>query len=344
MTPTPEDDLAVGMLGHRIRHHAGDNPGQRAGMADLASPAAADPIDAYGNMKTVSPFSTASAFAAAGEKRAGARKPSASDSALPITPAYTKSRLNFTSCLQGNKASFPASVALCYYGYRYYDPATGRWPSRDPIQERGGLNLYGFVDNDGLNQWDFLGLLSASASLCRALADTMNILENEMASTRETYNSIGNAMNFVGNQLRSIYEDVSWNTLQSLLTDMAYNQMQDMAELTAEGLSIFIGAGSLIKAGMCPTKAYLKSGGLAAYPIWSTWNDITGSIEAQDKVLIVLGPYYQKIGGLFEQGRQLTSMEGQVRDRMLKLVDSYNVYVDLYIKYGCCCKDEIGYY
>ena len=35
---------------------------------------------------------------------------------------------------------------------------TGRWPSRDPIEERGGLNLYGFVGNDALNQWDLLGL------------------------------------------------------------------------------------------------------------------------------------------------------------------------------------------
>jgi RHS repeat-associated protein len=44
------------------------------------------------------------------------------------------------------------------YGYRYYDPKTGRWPSRDPIEENGGVNLYGFVYNDGVNQWDYLGL------------------------------------------------------------------------------------------------------------------------------------------------------------------------------------------
>ena len=31
------------------------------------------------------------------------------------------------------------------------------WPSRDPIGEMGGLNLYGFVGNDGVNQWDILG-------------------------------------------------------------------------------------------------------------------------------------------------------------------------------------------
>ena len=46
---------------------------------------------------------------------------------------------------------------LNYYAYRYYDPLSGRWPSRDPIGENGGINLYGFVENDGVNKWDNLG-------------------------------------------------------------------------------------------------------------------------------------------------------------------------------------------
>ena len=44
-----------------------------------------------------------------------------------------------------------------YYGYRYYDPLTGRWPSRDPMGEEGGEDLYGFVGNDGVNALDMLG-------------------------------------------------------------------------------------------------------------------------------------------------------------------------------------------
>jgi integrase/recombinase XerD len=52
-------------------------------------------------------------------------------------------------------ADFRPSVT--YYGYRWYDPVTGRWPSRDPIEEQGGVNLYGFVGNDGVNYWDYLG-------------------------------------------------------------------------------------------------------------------------------------------------------------------------------------------
>jgi RHS repeat-associated protein len=51
-------------------------------------------------------------------------------------------------------------TGLYYYGFRYYNPSTGRWLSRDPISERGGLNLYGFVENDGLNKADLAGLLS----------------------------------------------------------------------------------------------------------------------------------------------------------------------------------------
>ena len=47
---------------------------------------------------------------------------------------------------------------LVYYGYRYYSPSLGRWLSRDPIEEQGGLNLYGFVNNDPVNMWDRLGL------------------------------------------------------------------------------------------------------------------------------------------------------------------------------------------
>ena len=49
---------------------------------------------------------------------------------------------------------------LNYYGYRFYDPVTGMWPSRDPIGEDGGNNLYGFVGNNEVNKWDYLGWIS----------------------------------------------------------------------------------------------------------------------------------------------------------------------------------------
>jgi hypothetical protein len=39
-------------------------------------------------------------------------------------------------------------------GRRYYNPSTGRWLSRDPIGEKGGLNLYGFVSNRPVSEFD----------------------------------------------------------------------------------------------------------------------------------------------------------------------------------------------
>jgi hypothetical protein len=45
---------------------------------------------------------------------------------------------------------------------RWYSPSTGRWFSRDPIEEKGGLNLYSFVRNAPLSHWDSLGLLTAT--------------------------------------------------------------------------------------------------------------------------------------------------------------------------------------
>jgi RHS repeat-associated protein len=50
----------------------------------------------------------------------------------------------------------PAS-GLALAPYRAYDPALGRWISEDPIEEEGGVNLYGYVENDPVNSIDELG-------------------------------------------------------------------------------------------------------------------------------------------------------------------------------------------
>jgi RHS repeat-associated protein len=86
------------------------------------------------------------------------------ENALPRTPNSPKdpaggnSHNTLMSSELDERESLSNSASLVYYGYRYYDPQTGRWPSRDPIEEIGGVNLYGFVKNDGVNKWDFLGL------------------------------------------------------------------------------------------------------------------------------------------------------------------------------------------
>jgi len=45
-----------------------------------------------------------------------------------------------------------------YYLHRFYDPNTQRWLNRDPIQERGGINLYRAMRNNPVMRIDPLGL------------------------------------------------------------------------------------------------------------------------------------------------------------------------------------------
>ena len=84
-----------------------------------------------------------------------------------------------TLVLRGISAQLPfgfstkyqcAETGLYYYGFRYYDADTGRWPSRDPLHEFAFQYLegyqpdsllemrYAFVGNDPANHWDLLGL------------------------------------------------------------------------------------------------------------------------------------------------------------------------------------------
>jgi RHS repeat-associated protein len=51
---------------------------------------------------------------------------------------------------------------LPYYGYRYYNTSTGRWLSRDPVEERGEKNVYAFCRNSPISVNDFRGLAPIS--------------------------------------------------------------------------------------------------------------------------------------------------------------------------------------
>lgn len=55
---------------------------------------------------------------------------------------------------------FAAQNALAFY-----NPQSGRWLSRDPIEERGGMNLYQQVANNTINRNDSLGLLAINDAI-----------------------------------------------------------------------------------------------------------------------------------------------------------------------------------
>ncbi|MDD2600712.1 MAG: hypothetical protein PHO37_16070 [Kiritimatiellae bacterium] len=53
---------------------------------------------------------------------------------------------------------FDPVTGFSEYEYRKYLPPIGRWLSRDPIEERGGLNQYIFINNIPLCAYDLFGL------------------------------------------------------------------------------------------------------------------------------------------------------------------------------------------
>ena len=62
---------------------------------------------------------------------------------------------------------------LVYYGYRYYNASTGRWLSRDPIGEKGGINLYVLVGDDPIDKIDLFGQRWYASGPVDTSADTI---------------------------------------------------------------------------------------------------------------------------------------------------------------------------
>jgi RHS repeat-associated protein len=63
---------------------------------------------------------------------------------------------------QWSSKYFHQPSGLVAYEFRFYSSTLGRWINRDPIEEAGGINLYGFVGNDAVDKFDPLGLASFS--------------------------------------------------------------------------------------------------------------------------------------------------------------------------------------
>ena len=79
------------------------------------------------------------------------------------------------------------TMHVACYGYRWYDPLTGRWHSKDTIGEKGGVNLYGFVGNDGIGKWDLLGLHCRSCE--REYDDCMDLAKMTYGFALEEVNN-----------------------------------------------------------------------------------------------------------------------------------------------------------
>jgi RHS repeat-associated protein len=67
-------------------------------------------------------------------------------------PMAKANKFRFSTKYQDDESDY------LYYGYRSYNPATGRWLSRDPIGENVSANIYALVNNRPISTIDVLGL------------------------------------------------------------------------------------------------------------------------------------------------------------------------------------------
>jgi RHS repeat-associated protein len=58
-----------------------------------------------------------------------------------------------------------SDTRLIRFGFRDYDPALGRWTTRDPIGLNGGLNVYGYVLGNPVMYVDLYGLEVADVTI-----------------------------------------------------------------------------------------------------------------------------------------------------------------------------------
>ena len=74
---------------------------------------------------------------------------------------------------------------LATTSHAYYQAEQGRWLNRDPIGEQGGVNVYGFVGNDGVGGYDFLGLDSCDELSPEDVAGVKAAVEALLNSMRD---------------------------------------------------------------------------------------------------------------------------------------------------------------
>src|SRR5690606_12716176 len=96
--------------------------------------------------------------------------------------------------LRGSNHYFDGETGLHYNIHRYFDPATSRYLTPDPIGQLGGLNLYAFANGDPINFVDPLGLQALPADFDYVDRFVVFIKAGIAALPAELVDSVGAAL------------------------------------------------------------------------------------------------------------------------------------------------------
>jgi RHS repeat-associated protein len=74
---------------------------------------------------------------------------------------------------------YHAVSGLNFALHRAYDPAHARWLNRDPIGERGGVNLYAYVGGNPISEVDPSGLIDVGKTIRQIILTALALINNE---------------------------------------------------------------------------------------------------------------------------------------------------------------------
>ncbi len=127
-----------------------------------------------------------------------------------------------TNPYQFQTKQFNSATGLVNFGFRYYNPAIGRFITADPLGMINGPNLYAYVGNNPLNWIDPFGL-------CRKMTD------------EELFNALGDLAEI------ATLSDEQHSELEKILREIAHRQGRRMVRDFEIGEAVGFGIGKVVK-------------------------------------------------------------------------------------------------
>lgn len=125
-----------------------------------------------------------------------------------------------TNPLQWSSEVYDAELGMVSYNFRFYNPRDGRWISRDPMEEEGDINLYGYADNNGVSEFDILGMAPSRREIERLTRQVKALLRKveecirrrSAACCSELYGQYLNQLAELTQKAAEFYADQYWIT------------------------------------------------------------------------------------------------------------------------------------
>ncbi|NLG75363.1 MAG: RHS repeat protein, partial [Xanthomonadaceae bacterium] len=197
--------------------------------------------------------------------------------------------------LRGSNHYFDGETGFHYNIHRYFDPATSRYLTPDPIGQLGGLNLYAFANGDPINFVDPLGLQALPADFDYVDRFSVFIRAGLEALPAELVDSIGAA-------LRELLDPATIATAAAVFAAWALSHLTPFgwaADLVIIGVGVAFMGAAIVDLARGTLAAYRRMDNAQTYQeLCAAGRDLASTVS--DAVLELAGG-----GGLATSARTL---------------------------------------